>query len=64
MSNNKPTHRVLIARDGKAEKLLEVGALWPGKNGSLSGEIDLIVGKLRLVVVPARERDQANGGAP
>jgi hypothetical protein len=62
--SNKPTHRVLVGRDGKGEKLREIGALWPAKNDSLAGEIDLVVGKLRLVILPARERDPSEGGAP
>ena len=64
MSNNKPTHRVLLSRDGKGEKLIEIGALWPGKNDSFSGDVDLIVGKFRLVIVPNRSTDEGNGGAP
>lgn len=52
---NKPTHRVLIARDGKDEKLIEVGALWPAKNDGLAGTVDLIFGKFRLVIVQAKD---------
>jgi hypothetical protein len=55
MSTNKPSHRVLIARDDKDAQLIRVGALWPGKNDSLSGDIDLIFGKFRLVIVPVRD---------
>lgn len=63
MTTNKPTHRVLLSRDGKGEKLIEVGALWPGKNDSMSGDVDLIVGKFRLVIVPNKDKADANGGA-
>ena len=57
MPKNRPSHRILITRGEKDDSLIEVGALWPGKNDSLSGDIELIVGKFRLVIVPNRKAD-------
>ena len=51
----KPAFRVLIARDEKDAPLTRVGALWHGKNDSLTGDIDLISQKFRLVIVPYKD---------
>ena len=59
MTSQKPAYRVLIARDEKDAQLIRVGALWHSKNDSLTGDIDLISGKFRLVIVPYKEGDEA-----
>lgn len=58
-TTKKPAFRVLIARDEKDAQLIRVGALWPSKNDTLTGEVDLISAKYRLVVVPYKEGDEA-----
>ena len=58
-AKKKPDYRVLIGREGKDTKLLEVGALWAGKNDSFSGPIELLNGaEMRIVIVPIRADEQ------
>lgn len=63
---NKPTHYLsVVSGDGDQARFTEVAALWPTKNGNgFSGQIRegiSITG--RIVIMPAKARDEQDGGA-
>jgi len=59
-TKDKPAFRVFLQRDGKDAQLVRCGALWKGKNDSLTGRVDILgfSEPLRILVLPNRPDDE------